>query len=147
MQTVGLRGSACAWAGGIRPRADFFSGLVKVTSIFLAISVSASTGLQASDIHQSHAGIPAARGGVLTSRGRMVAPGSYYTAYGSGEARTYPGPLVIAPRWRQNQAGLAKDPATELRTHDLTQRIRPLPLSRFQRLKEQAKKPSTCLRG
>src|ERR1700721_2231735 len=29
MQTVGVRGSACAWVGGIRPRADFFSGLVK----------------------------------------------------------------------------------------------------------------------
>jgi hypothetical protein len=123
MQTVGFRGSACAWVGGIRPRADFFSGLVKVTSILLAISVSASPGLQASDIHQSHAGIPAARGGVLTSRGRMVAPGSYYTGYGSGEARTYRGPLVVAPRWRQNQAGLAKDPANNV-ANDRTQDAR-----------------------
>lgn len=121
MQTVGVRGSACV--GGIRPRADFFSGLVKVTSIFLAISVSASTSLQASDINQSHAGIPAARGGVLTSRERMVAPGSYYAGYGSGEARTYRGPMVIAPRWRQNQAGLAKDPANNV-ANDRAQDVR-----------------------
>ncbi|HXM04897.1 MAG TPA: hypothetical protein VN939_19950 [Chthoniobacterales bacterium] len=119
MQTVGLRGSACAWVGGIRPRADFFSGLVKVTSIFLAIGVSASTSLQASDIHQSYAGTPMAGGRVLTSRGGMA--GFYYNGYGSGEVRSYRGPMVIAPRWRQNQAGLAKDSSNNVgndRTQD-----------------------------
>jgi len=123
MQTVGFRGSACAWVGGIRPLADFFSGLIKVTSILLVISVSTSTGLWASDNHQSHAGIPATGGRVLASRGGMIARGFYYNGYQPGEVRAYRGPTVIAPRWRQNQAGLAKDPANNV-ANDRTQDAR-----------------------
>jgi hypothetical protein len=94
---------------------------MSVGLLSLAISVSASAGSPASDTQQSRAGIYAAGAPVLAPRGRMAALGFYYVGYRPGELRAYRGPLVVAPRWRHNQAGIAQEPANNVakaRTQD-----------------------------
>jgi hypothetical protein len=85
-----------------------------VVLISLAISVSAWTDLPAWDIHQSRAGAPAVGGRMLAPRGRTAAPGFYYNGYRLGGVQPYREPLVIAPRWRQNQVGAAQEPVNHV---------------------------------
>jgi hypothetical protein len=96
------------------PLAGLLGGPIKVILISLAISVSAWTDLQAWDIHQSRAGAPAVGGRMLVPRGRTGVSGFYYNGYRLGGFQPYRGPLVIAPRWRQNQGGAAEDPANHV---------------------------------
>ena len=119
MQTGGFRTPASSSNAGSKPRAGFPGGLIKVVLFSLAISVSASAGSLASDAHQSR-GISGTGARVLASRG-MAAHGFYYVADRPGELRASRGPLVIAPRLRQNQAGIAQEPASNVakaRTED-----------------------------
>ena len=113
MQTVGFRLPACSSIEGSEPRTGFLGGLMKVVLITLAISAS-STGLQAADTHPEQTGVPAAGSRVLAPHARMAVRGFYYTGYRPGEVRANRGPLVIAPRWRQNQARVAQDPANSI---------------------------------
>jgi hypothetical protein len=87
---------------------------MKVVFILFAISVSASISLQASDIHQSRAGIATPGGRILPSGGRTIAHGFYYNGYRPGEVRGDRGPLVYDPRSRQNQAGAAQNPTNDV---------------------------------
>lgn len=120
MQTGGFRTPASSSIAGSKPRAGFLGGLIKVVLFSLAISVSASAGSLASNAHQLRAGISEAGARVLAPRG-MAAHGFYYVADRPGELRAYRGPLVIAPRLRQNQADIAQEPASnaaKARTED-----------------------------
>jgi hypothetical protein len=87
---------------------------MKVVLLSLAISVSALTGLKASDIHQSRGVTPAVGGRMVATHGRVGIRGFYYNGYGLGGFQAYRGPLVVAPRWKQNQAGAAQDPANRV---------------------------------
>jgi hypothetical protein len=84
---------------------------MKVVLISLSISLFATTGLLASDIHQSRVGTPSTTSRGLASRGPTVAHGSVYGGYRFEGLQTDRGPLVIAPRWRQNQGELTPDSA------------------------------------
>jgi len=82
---------------------------MKVLLISLALSLSTSTVLLASDIHQSRAGISAASGHVISfSRGTL---GHLYAGFGERTVQGYRGPLVVSPQWRQNQPGVGQLPA------------------------------------
>jgi hypothetical protein len=97
MRTVGLSG-----------------GLMRIAWISLGISVSAWTDLQAWDIHQSRRIVPAVGGRILAPSGSMGVRGLYYNGYRPGGVPAYRGPLVVAPRWRQDQAGAVQDPANHV---------------------------------
>lgn len=107
MKIVGFRIPACSSIEGSKPRAGFLGGLIKVVIFSLAISVSASAGPLPENGHQVRSGISMAGGRVLSPRG------FYYTGYRAGEARTSR-PMMIAPQRRQNQAGIAQDPANNV---------------------------------
>jgi hypothetical protein len=94
--------------------AGLSGGLIKVVLISLTISVSAWTDLQAWDIHQSRGGAPAVGGRMLAPRGRTGGTGFYYNGYRPGGVEPYQGPLVVAPRWRQNQVGVVQDAASHV---------------------------------
>ena len=104
---------ACSSIAGSKPRAGFTGRLIKVVLLSLAITVSASAGSLASNTLQSLPGIPGAGARILAPNARTAAHGVYYVGNR--------GPLVIAPRWRHNQAGIAQQPASnvaEARTED-----------------------------
>jgi hypothetical protein len=87
---------------------------MKVVFLSLAISASASAGSLISDTHQARPGMPVAGARIFAPHARMAVRGFYYTGYRPGEFRAYRGPLVYAPRWRQNHSGVAEDPANNV---------------------------------
>jgi hypothetical protein len=112
MQTGGFRTPACSSFAGSKPRAGLLGGLIKVVLFSLAISASASAGSLASNAHQARPGIPAAGARILAAHTGMAA--HYYTGYRPGESRDHRGPLVAAPRWRENPAGIDEEPANNV---------------------------------
>ena len=87
---------------------------MKVVLFSLAISASASAGALASNTHQSRPGISAVGARVLALHASMVAPGFYYAGYRPGEIHANRAPMVIEPRWRQNQAAVGQEPTNNV---------------------------------
>jgi hypothetical protein len=114
METVGFGTPACSSIERSRSQAGFLSGLVTVVIFSLAISASAAAGSLPANGPQMHSGISMAGGRVLAPRGNMVAHGFYYSGYRPGEIRSDRGPMVMEPRRRQNQAGVAQGPANNV---------------------------------
>src|SRR5262249_47540862 len=103
----GFRMPACSSIEGSEPRAGFLGGWMKVVIFSFAISVSASAGPLPANGHQVHSSLSMVGGRLLGPRG------FYYTGYRPGKGRASR-PMMIVPQGRQNEAGVAQEPANNI---------------------------------